>query len=287
MALSKETLNKTAEILSKEIESLELQMQEIYNSKIINQSFQNFNVTSIDKDWRSFDRENSFYIAKFKHKKSEVNFEISTVGDFDRISWSSWSYSNFKDEQEKINAIKNSKSYIEAIHEMLCIFEDTREITKLVNEISKIYIEEILPLNNKKYELRKELSNVEDQIKEIDEDNDFQKAVELFSETVYFKKYYHYNTNIIFGTFKLEHDVKKDIYYTIYNDRKKTLTKVNILSIYKHANKSIYDIKMNFDKEYNAPGYRRYFKMPNVFKSIEEVHNTQWEEITKEEYENK
>lgn len=287
MTLSKETLNKTSEIIYKEIESLELQVNEIYNSKIRNQSFQNFNVISIDREWSILGKEDILYIVKFKHNKNDVDFNISIKGDFDRISWASYSYSQFKNNEERVHDIKEAKSYIESVHEMLCIFEDTREIKKFVNEIAQVYIEEILPLNNKKYELQKELSNIKDQIREIDEEDNFQKAIELFSETVYFKRYYQYNQNTIFDTFKLIHDSKKDIYYTIYNGRKRTLTKADILSIYRHANKIIYDNKTDFDKKYNAPGYKRYFKTSNVFKSIEEMNNAQWEEITKEEYENK
>jgi hypothetical protein len=278
MTLSKETLNKTAAILEAEILEIENEEKEIH-SKIKSICFKNFKVNCIEKDW--YDRgENKNFEITFKHNNvNDVDFRINTNKTFDRISWSSWSYSRMKKE-EQIEAIKKSKAYIEAVHEMLCILEDIEntELENVMKQASEIYVNDLQPLKTKRYELEKEVKNIKEATSEIEKEEVFEKAIEFFKEKKYLVNGYSINNRNTIYEIQILQD-KKGNYKIEMFGRSKKLCREDIIDMYKLATK----INATYDWS-GENGSKVFYKNNNSFPTREEAYTPVRTIITEEEY---
>lgn len=278
MTLSKETLTKTANLLQEEIESLNKKQSEIITS-IRKHSVGNFHVTCIDKRWLGSKDEQQYKIT-FGHKVREIDldFRIFSNGTIDRVSWSSWGFTNITPEE-----LKKSINYIDSVKEMLTIMSDTSVAQGTIDKVVKIKIEELSPLQEKTWEVEAELRNVQLAIHEIEKEEQFEKAIELFKDTVYFYDTYQIAKRNYIRSVKIEQ--KKDKYFAIMDDVRKKVDKQEILCMYNHAMKMNVKQERNQDiQEYNSEGYYSYYKTVNVYLSREESVDPVWIDITKEEY---
>lgn len=278
MTLSKETLTKTANLLQEEIDSLNKKQGEIITS-IREHSVGNFNVNCIDKRWLGSKDEQQYEIT-FRHKVIEIDldFRIFSTGTIDRVSWSSWGFTNITPEE-----LKKSINYIEAVKEMLTIMSDTSVAQETIDKVVKIKIEELSPLQEKTWKVEAELRNVQLAIHEIEKEEQFEKAIELFKDPVYFYDTYQIARRNYIRSVKIEQ--KKDKYFAIMDDVRKKVDKQEIICLYNHAMKMNVKQERNQDiQDYNSEGYYSYYKTVNVYLSREESTDPVWIDITKEEY---
>jgi hypothetical protein len=65
---------------------------------------------------------------------------------------------------------------------------------------------------------------------------------------------------------------------------RKKVDKGTILSFYNHATKWILDYITDYDKDYDDPSYRTYFKFNNCYTNREDSIKPEGVKITQEEY---
>lgn len=282
MALSKETLNKTLQVLESEIAELYSSEKDIY-SVLKERTFGNFKINRIERSYRYSQDEDDNYEVTFRsiNKEIDYSFQICTKRSIDSINWSSWSFRNIKQE-ELVNTIKISKAYIEAVHESLVIMEDTSNIMKVVNEVVAEYVENINPLTIKIYDLQRERDAIQQEILNIDNNDLVEKALELFSKPVYLYKSYQFNNNNRLHVLQVE-KVKDKLKINV-NGTNRTISEYELLCMYNHAIKTLKNYTTDSDKDYDSEGYYTYYKCDNMFLTLEEANTPVRTIITKEEY---
>lgn len=282
MALSKETLEKTVVLLQEEIIKIQEKEKEVLTD-MRQHLVGNFHVNYIDKRWLGSKDEQQYEIS-FKHKEREIDldFRIHNDGSIDRLGWSSWSFSKITKEE-----IQKSIAYIDAVKEMLIIMSDTSVAQEVIDAVVVLEIEELNPLQTKRYELESELRNVRDEISSIKENEKFEKAIQLFKSDVFFVDYYNLTNRTQIHRARIELKKEKIILYYGHNGTdKKTILKNELLWLYHHATKSLTRQIRNWSiNDYADENIYTYTKTDNMFLTAEEANNPVVTTITKEEYE--
>ena len=280
MEISKETLNKTLQVLESEISELLSAEKEIY-LELKKVTFDNFRVDRIERCYKSFEGEDDNYEVMFRHINIDYGFGIYSSKEIDTINWSSWSYSYIKPE-EIVSIIKKSKAYIEAVHESLIIMEDTTEIMKVVNDVCKKYKEQIVPLSYKVYDLQKERDSIQNEIINLDNKELVNKAFELFKNPIYLYRGYNISKNNTI--YKIQVEKVKDKIKIIMNNRNKTISEYELLCIYNHTIKYIVTYTTDRTKDYNTEGSYNYTKCSNMYLTQSEANSPIRVSISKDEY---
>lgn len=285
MTLSITTLEKTKEILTTEMKEIGTQIKEIEKSSYI--SYKNFTIQGIRRSWRFTTAHQVEYDITFKHNSQDVSIEICTEGTPDRISWAGWSYDSIKPE-EFVNTITKGKEYIEAVHEMLCMCERIDEVKKVIEQALSVYTSSD-DLRKKEEILNDQIDEINEQIHTINNDEIYNKAIELFSSKVYLAENYILSNRSTLSYIQISLDKKGNPLVDVRGKSRK-IDKYTVISLYNHATK--YNIKeeIDWDKEYDDPTRRRYYKYPNMFITSDERTYDNYmkikEEITREEYDN-
>ena len=279
MNLSKETLNKTEELLNTGIEQLEIEENEIL-TKLHENKFENFTVHYIDNRW--FGEDKRSYEVTFKHVTEQVDFKLSTKKEVSSISWSSWSYSHIKPEELQ-GHLTASMNYLGAVTEMLVIMKDTTEAMKVVAKVSKVFENQVKPLRDKRYGLQNELTSVKKVIADIDSKESLVKAQELFKETVFLNQSYQLNSKTYLSEIKIEQDKKDNNFIMLYG-RKRKIDDYTLEQLYKLATHMQTSIKTDYDKEYDTEGYRLYYKYSNMYSTMQKAYKPVQTQIDKKEY---
>ena len=285
MTLSITTLEKTKEILTTEMKEIGTQIKEIEKSSYI--SYKNFTIQGIRRSWRFTTAHQVEYDITFKHNSQDVSIEICTEGTPDRISWAGRSYDSIKPE-EFVNTITKGKEYIEAVHEMLCMCERIDEVKKVIEQALSVYTSSD-DLRKKEEILNDQIDEINEQIHTINNDEIYNKAIELFSSKVYLAENYILSNRSTLSYIQISLDKKGNPLVDVRGKSRK-IDKYTVISLYNHATK--YNIKeeIDWDKEYDDPTRRRYYKYPNMFITSDERTYDNYmkikEEITREEYDN-
>jgi FtsZ-binding cell division protein ZapB len=275
MSLSKETLNKTVSLLQEEIRVIEGKEKEVLND-IRQHSVGNFNVNYVDKRWLGSKDEQEYEVNfRYKEREADLDFRIFSNGEIDRLSWGSWSFSKVTKEE-----IQKSIAYIDAVKEMLTIVSDTSVAQPTIDAVIILYAEELNPLSNKRYELEREVSKIQKEIEAIEKEEKLIKALELFSNTVYFNNPYQVARHNYARSVKIEQ--KKDKYFAIMDENRKKIDIQTIVWLYDWAHKIVrsYEYSENEEDRYN----KTYYKNDNMFLTREEAIKPVKTEITEEEW---
>lgn len=275
MALSKETLNKTVSLLQEEIKKIEDKETEVL-SDIRQHMVGNFNVNHVNKRW-SGSKDEPEYEINFRHKDKEVDldFRIFSNGEINRIGWSSWSFSNVTKEE-----IQKSITYIDAVKEMLIIMSDTSIAQPTIDAVVILHIEELNPLQKKRYELESEISKIQKEIETIEKEEKLVKALELFSNTVYFNELPQISRHNYARSVKIEQ--KKDKYFAIMDENRKKIDIETIIRLYDWAYRIVKSYEYSETKEDRY--HKTYYKNDNMFFTREEAIKPVKTEITEEEW---
>lgn len=295
MELSKETLNTALEALELKRSALRRELDDVWEIvKQINNG--DFRIESIQrKGWSNDNKE--FIQVTFKSTTCDFTFDACDDPEeiFSRLSWSSTSWYGIKDNKERQQILRESKERLMASVAMVNFYEallNGEESAKwMMIEAQGYFWNQIQPLEEKYYEIDKQINQVKSEIRKIDRASIREKALkELVGNTYYLVENFQYSTNICFSTIELEFNEKRGQAYLIdSNDRKKYLTDDQLVELY-------YDVfRPRVRKEsseietakYGEPEYWNYFKYPNHHKTYAdrcEARNSQ-EQITYEEYE--
>jgi len=280
MTLSKETLNKTIELIDSQIKEIESQEKDILTA-IRSYKVGNFFVNYVDKSWTGINTE--VYEINFKYTEREIDLDFRIYSDLtvNRVNWSSWSFSKVTHEE-----ITKSINYIDAVKEMLTILSDTTVAKEVIEEVVKIKQNELAPLQTKSWDLDKEKREVQNAINEIDRKEQLQKAIELFKKEVFFADTYSITNRNTIRSARVE--IKKDkitLYYGYEGKEKKTIKEQDLVWLYNHATKTLVYQNRNWDtNDYNDDNMYKYYQTDNMFLTLEEANNPVRTYITKDEY---
>lgn len=294
MELSKETLNTTLEALELKRSALRKELGDVQETvRQINNG--EFSIQNIQRKWSS---DNEKFI-KVTFKSMSCDFTFAACDDpeeiFSKLSWSSTSWYGIKDNKERQQILKESKERLMASVAMVNFYEallNGEESAKwMMVEAQGYFWNQVQPLEEKYYEIDKQIDQVKSEIRKIERANTREKALkELVGNTYYLVEDFQYSANIFFSIIELEFNEKKGQAYLIdSNDRKKYLTNDQLVELYyivfkPRVKKETSGIET---AKYGEPEYWNYFKYPNHHKTYDEcrkVRNSQ-EQITFEEYE--
>jgi hypothetical protein len=272
--LTKETLEKTLATVKEEMCQIESGLTQILNS-VKNPTLENFCINDIGRDYWSLEEE--LYQIQFKHMTEDVSFNFSQGKGLDRVSWSSWSYSQIKAE-EKEEVLERSIKYIIAVQEMLELNKNEEKIKSFMNEVVEEYVNTYLPLRKQYNKIASQKEELEQAIRSIDIKNEAQTAIDyMVGKNRIVRQPYTLSKNTNLYQINIEHDGKR--YFILINGRKKTVNELDILSMYKHTQKFL----KNWEMEEEGTVY---YKYANEIDS-EEKRNISKEDkiiITQEEY---
>jgi hypothetical protein len=284
MTLSIITLEKTKELLNSELQEVSKQIQEVEKSTQ-ELGYKNFKVQYIRQSWKSITEKEVSYDVTLKHVSQDVDVTICTEGIPDRISWGGHSWSNIK-EDEFISIIHKGKDYIEAVHEMLCMLEKLDDVKKVLSEVIEIYTS-ANELREYGHELELQIHEVSVQIGQLKDEEYYQKALELFKDPVYLANSYDLTNRTELHRIRISLNKKGNPVIEVHG-KSKTLTQREVIQMYHWANKWNTQCDTDWEKEYNDPTRKTYYKYPNMFISIEECTRQNYEKIrekiTEEEY---
>lgn len=132
----------------------------------------NFKVIYVDRGWG---KEEDYRITlKTQNKDGEVNYEFDlyTKSFINRLSWSSWSFSEVVEEN-----VQKSRTYLSYVMEALEYIQDRYEGTEeYLKGIENLYIENIKPLNKKSNEVYSEIQDLKRVAQDLEETSKLDEA---------------------------------------------------------------------------------------------------------------
>jgi len=286
MTLSKETINKTIEVLKEELAVQEKVVSSKYE-EMKNFSYKNF-VYYDSYCWRY--AETGEARVRFRHVENEdISLCVNTNSDFaEEWSWSSWSFSREKENEYTLDMAKSEAYLMRELEKIQTLKYEYNEIKVVAIQAVEFYINTIQPEEKKVCVIERQIKELEEQIEELDKNSELEEAKQIFKAGTkhYFYNQIYYTNKYSSSYFRIEEKGKNLVYYTDnYDDsRSKKLTDDFMLELYK-AYKSV-NTKSTGDYDKDDNYVYKYFKASNYIS--EEVYKSnydklEWTEITKEE----
>ena len=289
MKLTTETLNKTIEVLKAELRDVYQQEKDFTEEQTKLFTIGSFAVTKVeDYSWG----EKNDYRVRFelKSKLSElfdrfetIDFEIRTQNTFaHEYSWSGWSCRSMTTQEESETNFKKALAYMTYTTEKIDFLAEYNKVYAVTQKAKEHYMQFINPLQEKAYELKRQILEAQNEIENIKKQEELDTAKSVLIDGAEFKmeKEFFYTARKCSYKFKIQANKKGQLYLHSNNewsdekDRVK-LTDDMMLKFYKHINK----VLISKDYNFNTKDYK-YLKTNNLLTTDEPV----WETITKEEY---